>query len=293
MFGKPQSRPDFETDGRDWPNRETSTFLRVGAIQWHVQVDGPADAPVMLLLHGTGAASHSFRDMLPALAKTFRVIVPDLPGHGFTDARSDAALSLPGMAKAVAALCEALDVQPQFGVGHSAGAAILLQMACDQPALFQRIIGINSALKPIEGNAIFSPLAKLLFVNPFVPKLFAWRAGSSDTVSSLLARTGSTLDANGVGFYKTLTSNAAHVAGAIGMMSKWDLHPLRARFSDMSVPTTLIVAEDDPMVPPSDSYDAERLLESAEIIRFKTGGHLMHEAMPEAATKAIIERCAD
>jgi len=45
---------------------------------------GPADAPAVLLLHGFGASSHMFRELIPALATRYRVIAPDLPGFGQT-----------------------------------------------------------------------------------------------------------------------------------------------------------------------------------------------------------------
>lgn len=45
---------------------------------------GPADAPVLLLLHGFPSSSHMFRDLMPLLADRYRVIAPDLPGFGFT-----------------------------------------------------------------------------------------------------------------------------------------------------------------------------------------------------------------
>ncbi len=292
MFGYDRTRPDWETDGRDWPNRMASRFIRTGSVQWHVQVAGPEDAPVLLLLHGTGAATHSFRDLLPLLADSFRVVAPDLPGHGFTDARSDHALSLPGMARALATLCETLEVAPPLlGIGHSAGAAILLRMALDHPARFERIIGINAALKPIEGNAILSPLAKLLFVNPLVPKLFSKRAATGDTVKSLLARTKSTIDAPGLHFYETLARNPAHVAGALGMMANWDLHDLQERLGGLDVPTALIVADDDPMVSPDDSHKAAARMAQGKTERFATGGHLLHEVEPAAIARFIMRQC--
>ena len=290
MFGMDRRRPDWTTAGRDWPNREASRFVRAGAVHWHVQVTGPEGAPVLLLLHGTGAATHSFRDLLPLLAREFRIVAPDLPGHGFTDARSDAALSLPGMAASLAALCEALEVAPVFGAGHSAGAAILLRMALSGLAPFEHLVGINAALMPIEGNAILSPLAKLLFVNPLVPWLFARQAASGDTVRSLLARTGSVLDADGLRLYETLACNPAHVGGALGMMANWDLHGLQADLAGLTVPTTFIVAEDDPMVSPSDSTKAAARIAGAETVRLATGGHLLHEVETETVTQAIIER---
>ena len=73
MFATPQPL-DWARDGSDWPNREASRFLRIGNIEWHVQVMGPAGAPALLLAHGTGASSHSFRDLMPLLAGDFRVV---------------------------------------------------------------------------------------------------------------------------------------------------------------------------------------------------------------------------
>jgi len=46
---------------------------------------GPADAPVLLLLHGYPTSSHMFRDLFPRLASTYRLIASDLPGFGFTE----------------------------------------------------------------------------------------------------------------------------------------------------------------------------------------------------------------
>jgi hypothetical protein len=45
---------------------------------------GPADAPVLRLLHGYPASSHMFRELIPRMATSYRVIAPDLPGFGFT-----------------------------------------------------------------------------------------------------------------------------------------------------------------------------------------------------------------
>jgi len=54
---------------------------------------GRPDAPVLLLLHGFPTSSHMFRGLIPALADRYRVIAPDLPGFGFTDAPDRASFS--------------------------------------------------------------------------------------------------------------------------------------------------------------------------------------------------------
>ena len=58
----------------------------VGDVDVFYREAGPADAPVILLLHGFPSASHMFRNLIPQLADRFRVIAPDLPGFGQTKA---------------------------------------------------------------------------------------------------------------------------------------------------------------------------------------------------------------
>ena len=72
----------WDHDGLGWPNRDKSQFVDAGGLRWHVQTAG--NGPVMLLIHGTAAATHSWGGLLPLLAARYTVVAPDLPGHGFT-----------------------------------------------------------------------------------------------------------------------------------------------------------------------------------------------------------------
>ncbi len=187
---------DWARAGDDWPHRERSRFVSSGARRWFVQ-QWPApspSAPRLLLLHGTGASSHSWRSLAPLLAQQAGVVAVDLPGHGFSDpARGDGA-TLPGMARGVAALLREMGVAPSVLIGHSAGAAIAARMALDRPQDFESIISLNGALLPLHGLAgqVFSPLAKLLAANRLVPHLFSWSANDPKRVRRLVAGTGST-----------------------------------------------------------------------------------------------------
>lgn len=96
----------WERDGHDWPNRESSRFVQAGGLRWHVQQLGRG--PVMLLIHGTGAATHSWRDLAPLLAQSFTLVSADLPAHAFTETPPARGLSLPGMAASMASLVDAL-----------------------------------------------------------------------------------------------------------------------------------------------------------------------------------------
>ncbi|HXE62959.1 MAG TPA: alpha/beta fold hydrolase [Bryobacteraceae bacterium] len=67
-----------------WPKTSVYRVVADGVTVFYREA-GPADAPVILLLHGYPASSFQFRDLMPRLADRWRVIAPDLPGFGFTE----------------------------------------------------------------------------------------------------------------------------------------------------------------------------------------------------------------
>ena len=119
MVSYREDRPLWDAEGRDWPNRGASRFVTAAGLTWHVQELGPEAAPALLLVHGTGAATHSWRGLMPRLAEHFRVVAPDLPGHGFTDPLPDRRLSLPGMAAAITELARAVGCAPAVEIGRA------------------------------------------------------------------------------------------------------------------------------------------------------------------------------
>ncbi|MCE2971250.1 MAG: alpha/beta fold hydrolase [Burkholderiales bacterium] len=281
--------PLWNTDGADLPNRSASRFVAAGNLRWHVQIMG--HGPVLLLLHGTGASTHSWADLAPLLAKHYTVVAPDLPGHGFTEPLPARRLSLPGMAEAVAQLVQALDVKPALAVGHSAGAAILIRMTLDARIAPRAIVSLNGALLPFTGLAgvLFLPLARLLSLNPLVPRFFAWRALDRRAVERLVQSTGSTLNDRQLAFYIRLLRNAAHVQGALDMMANWDLRALAEDLPRLEVPLTLVAAERDGTVPPTQAEQVRALLPTALVVRLAGLGHLAHEE-DAARVAALIQK---
>ena len=275
-------------DGQGWPNRAASRFVTAGGIDWHVQVSG--QGPVLLLLHGTGASTHSWRDLLPRLAERFTVVAPDLPGHAFTSLPSSDRMTLPGMAASVAALLRSLDLVPKIAVGHSAGAAIALWMALEHTITPAGLVSLNGALLPIGGVAgqVFSPLARVLASNRIAADLFSRWAGDKATVKRLLAQTGSRLDARGLAFYHQLASNPAHAQAALSMMANWNLAQLEARLPTLTVPLVLVVGTKDGSISPSDADTLRRRAQVASIERLRGLGHLAHEEDPVAVTELIF-----
>lgn len=279
---------DWDDEGRGWPLREFCRFETAAGLRWLVLEAG--QGPDMLLLHGMGASTHSWRGLVPLLAPRFRVIAVDLPGHGFTDQAPPDQRSLPGMAHAIGTLMKALGRSPDLVVGHSAGAAIATRMALDDETAPRGIVSINGAFIGFRGLAtqFFSPIAKLLVLNPFVPHAFAWRAGDPAVAERLLRDTGSRIDPAGMALYRRLFANSRHVAGALGMMAGWDLAPLRRDMARLALPLVLVACSRDGMVPPEQATEVQRLAPSARVIGLPRLGHLAHEEAPAILADLVL-----
>lgn len=288
------SAPRWEIEGRDWPNRASSRFVEAGRVRWHVQLMGPpvGSAPVILLLHGTGAATHSWRGLAPLLAERFTVVAPDLPGHGFTTGRPVGGLSMTAMASAVGQLMAVMEVTPHITVGHSAGAAIAIRMAIDGVAQPQAIVGLSAALLPFPGLAamLFPSLARALFVNPFAPHIFAAMARSAGETGRFLARsTGSSIDQTGIDCYGRLFATPAHCAGAITMMAEWDLDALKRDLPRLRTPLLLIHGEGDAAIPLATAAEAAALIPGTRVVTLPGLGHLAHEEQPAQVAELITQ----
>jgi magnesium chelatase accessory protein len=278
----------WSKDASDWPNRNASTFVEAAGIRWHVQRTGEGTS--LLLIHGTGAATHSWRGLLPLLAQHFDVIAPDLPGHGFTQSPSSHRLSLPGMAADLDRLLVAIDVKPAVTVGHSAGAAILARMCLDKKIGPRLLVSLNGAFMPFGGAAhhLLSPLAKLLVLNPVVPRVFAWQASNPNAVERMIANTGSNIDDRGIALYRKLVRNPTHVAAALRMMANWKLEPLLYDLPRLAPMLVLVAATNDRSISPAVAQQVRKILPQAIIERVPALGHLAHEEQPKLIADLIL-----
>jgi magnesium chelatase accessory protein len=248
----------------------------------------------LILVHGTGASTHSWRNVMPLLARHYAVTAFDLPGHAFTDDLTSARTSIEGMSEALAALLQTLQVSPVYCVGHSAGAVVLCQMALQQHIRPRRIVSVNGAFLPLGGAAsrAFAPLARLLANNPGMARWVAPRPHRAHAaVTRLIARTGSTLDEEGVELYTRLVRKSRHVAGALRMMGNWRLHDFQKSLPKIPVPLTLIVGGNDLMVPPGQADIVQRVTGHATVRRLEGLGHLAHEERPALIAAEVAAVC--
>ena len=282
----------WEQERPTWPHHDASRFVEAAGIRWHVQHMG--QGPPLILIHGTGASTHSWRALMPLLARRYSVTAVDLPGHAFTDDLTPVGSSIDGMSKALGALLNAMRVSPVYCVGHSAGAVILCKMALQGHIHPRRIVSVNGAFLPLRGVAsqALSPFVRVLASSSTVARLVAPRPHRAHAaVTRLLAQTGSTLDEEGVDLYTRLVRRPQHVAGALRMMGNWKLHDFQKSLAELTVPLTLIAAGKDLLVPPRQAEIVQQVVRHASVRRVEGLGHLAHEERPALFADHIAAVC--
>ena len=276
----------------DWPNAALSRQILCPPHRWHVQETGTGDT--VLLLHGAGGSTHSFRDVIPLLAETFHVVAIDLPGQGFTQLGARHRCGLQAMAEDVERLCHHEGWAPAAIIGHSAGGALALRLS--QKLLSPRgqppkVVGINPALDHFQGIAgvLFPALAKLLAAVPFTAQVFSRLSNRPDRVQSLINGTGSKLDSNGLALYQRLVGDRDHADATLLMMAHWDLDTLLRDLGSVPAGTVFIVGENDATVPPNVGEKAAARIPDARVIRLPGLGHLAHEEAPDVVVGHILD----
>ena len=247
--------------------------------------------PALLLLHGTGASSHSFRDLMPLLAKDFTVVAPDLPGHAFSVAPPSFEPSLPDTAEAVRELLSELSLSPTVAIGHSAGAAVIAQMALDGAIDPRLLVGLGAALFPLRGVAtsFYAPTARVLSRSGLAAQLIAVQARVRDNVDRMVRSTGSILDRRGIELYQLLARCPGHIASMLAMLARWELEPLFARLPGLNKPFLLLAGELDRAIPLWQQREVAARMPDARLHVVSGTGHLLHEEQPAAVARLIRE----
>lgn len=279
----------------DWPLADHSSFVVAEGMRWHVQTVGHGKP--ILLLHGAGASTHSWHGMFSALAKKGQVVAIDLPGHGLSDAFKSGPYTLQRTARALAACLKQAAIRPAAIIGHSAGAAIGLQMQLSDDGAVGRcpILAFNPALLPFNGFAgvMFPVFAKLAAHSGLMRVILSRQARDPKQLRRVLAGTGSTLSQQQLDDYLRLMQQPDHVSSVLSMMAGWQLDHLLPALRKDPRPLYVWMADNDKAVPPRETIRALQGIPKTKTVTVSDLGHLMHEEAPDRMLELINDVLSD
>ncbi|APW63844.1 alpha/beta fold hydrolase [Paludisphaera borealis] len=240
--------------------------------------------PVVVLLHGFPLSRVMWAEQLKTLSESYRVIAPDLRGHGESPA-PDAAYTMDLMADDVVELLDGLGVsEPVVVGGLSMGGYVALAMALKHPGRVRALMLIDTkaAADSPEAAQTREETAQAVLkagnsgevVAAMIPKLFG---------KSTLARHPDRVEPLKAEMEKT---SASGVAGALrGMAIRPDR---REQLAEIAVPTLVIVGEDDVIAPPAEARAMAEALPNGRLEVVSDAGHLAPYENPDAVDQAIL-----
>jgi pimeloyl-ACP methyl ester carboxylesterase len=280
------------------PIEKREVSLHGHRLVYRIGGDLASDRPVLLIVHGVAGSSATWHAVLPALARRFTVVAPDLPGHGESDKpRLD--YSLGAHANVLRDLMIALGIERATVVGQSLGGGVAMQLAYQHPQRCERLVLVSSGglgpevswmlrvltvpgveyLMPVifpkvarvAGNGVGRRLARLGFRWPHLEQ--EWHAYASLTEPG-----------NRQSFIRTLRAVVDPKGQSV---SAHDRLYLASR-----LPTLIVWGGRDRIIPVGHAYAAHEAIPGSQLVIFEGAGHFPHNEEPERFVE-VVEQFVD
>lgn len=264
---------------------------------------GGEDGPALLFLHGFPQTGHCWRFVAEDLARDHRVIVPDAPGFGRSDAVRD------GEVGTVAALLNRfLDVLGERDivvVGHDWGGAFAIRLALDYPDRVRKLVITNS---PYREMSLWRAWYIMFFNIPVLPEVVFRLAGAKLVAWALRAASTNkdVFDAGTIRSYQQAYATTERVRSALAyyrttarrslgrqLRGRWrgrgSLRPtgLEGSSRRIAAPTLVVWGMRDPVLTPALLPGIRRDIPDVEIVEVADCGHFVPEESPAALAEAI------
>jgi 3-oxoadipate enol-lactonase len=245
----------------------------------HRRLEGPEDAPVVVLSNSLGATVEMWEPQVPALTQRFRVLRYDHRGHG-RSAVPPGPYTIGDLAGDVLELLDSLHLDRVSFCGLSMGGMVGMWMAAERPARIDRLaLSCTSAHLPppelwVERAATargggMDALADGAMERWFTP---AFRGSQPETVARIREQ--------------VATTPAEGYAACCEAIRDWDF---RDRLGEIEAPTLVIAAAHDPSTPPERGRAIAAAIPNARLVLIEEAAHLANIERPDVFTEALLE----
>ncbi len=260
------------------------------ALPLHVEEYGDGDRQIMLL-HGFGANSYTWRGWIGALAKEHRVWSVELKGHGSAPAPPDDLYSIHDHADLVRRLIVQKDLRQLTLVGHSMGGGVALLVAFRllQEGRLERLVLVAGAAYP-QRLPPFVALATRGRLSEWGLRFCPKRLLIGRVLRSIVFDPGGVTDTQVAAYAEPLYSPAhrtALIKTAMRIIPP-DLEELTKHFSEIDLPTLLLWGRHDRVVPLDVAERLLRALPGARLEVMEDCGHVPPEELPKESLEIVL-----
>lgn len=265
-------------------------FVEIDGVRVFYRETGPATAPVLLLLHGFPSASHQFTRLMDALGNRYRLIAPDYPGFGHTEAPADFTYSFDRLADIIEGFVETIGLTRFIMYSFDFGGPVGFRLATRHPEWISGLIvqnsnaydeGLSELARAVSANkpGVEGAEQNVLQILELPVTRGQYEGGTTDV--ELIAPDGWTLDQH---FLDAPGRKAAQVELALNYHSNLELYPAWQQWlRDHRPPTLIIWGRNDAFFPEPGAHAYLRDLPDATLHLFDTGHFALEENLPEIA----------
>jgi pimeloyl-ACP methyl ester carboxylesterase len=237
----------------------------------------------LVLIHGLLGYSFSWRFTIPAFAPKFHVIVPDLPGAGFSESKRNLDYRLREIAKRLLGFLDAVGIGKCDLLGSSHGGAVAMMAASLAPERVEKLV-LVSPVNP--WSAVGRKRARFLSSEPVAPLFNRWAPRFKFTHAWVLRRLYGNTERIAPGTlegYSAPYAQPGSFAHNLKILETWsdDLEDLKSSLPRISqIPTLLIWGTLDRAVNPASAYALKDQFQNSRLVMFEGVGHLPYEESP-------------
>lgn len=256
----------------------------------------PAGAATILLVHGIGDTADTWSEVIPALARTHRVIAPDLLGHGRSD-KPRADYSVGAYANGLRDLLAALDIPAATVVGHSLGGGIAMQFAYQYPERCDGLVLVSTGGvgREVHPSLRLMSLTRTDAVLRLLHLPGSRLAGNVWATGARLVRSRLAHDARDfLRIFETMPDGPSRQAVLATLRSTVDWQGQRFTMLDRchlaaGLPTLVLWGRHDPILPVEHAYVAHEAMPGSRLRIFEDAGHFPYHSDPEAFVAEILD----
>ena len=255
---------------------------------------GPADAPVILLVHGNGISLDTWRPWVKVLAADYRVVALDLPGHGLTRSPQGWDADPQAFAEVIHQFADKLKLERFTLVGQSLGGFAAWEYALKHPERLDSLVLVAAAGWPDErpefkerDQSVISRLLRTEWGRRLLRDLDSTAilkngmllayANDAMVTDALVAR------------YAELGRGPGHRQIAVDMMGTWPKWPMASaeRLSAIRVPTLILQGEKDELVPADHGRKFQAAIPGSKLIVYQGVGHVLNEEVADRSANDL------
>tara|TARA_R110002095_G_scaffold103947_2_gene91087 strand:- start:860 stop:1801 length:942 start_codon:yes stop_codon:yes gene_type:complete len=256
--------------------RDADQLVDIDGVMARVRSEGPADAPVIVMVHGFSYSLESWDAWAADLSRDYRVIRMDLPGHGLTGPDPQQRYSVPETVNFLGALLDELGLDHVTLAGNSLGGLVSWRLAAERPDLVSRLVLVAPGAYSINGvtdQPVAVPMGVSFYLTSAPEAMIA-------AASAGLFGDASRMDPALPGRVHALMQTPGVGQALVERLEVFTLPDPTADLARVEAPALVLWGGRDVMIPVEQAGRIADDLPQAELIIYDDLGHILHEEDP-------------